>query len=64
MGQLASVEYDQIVWPVGIKSGCKGFFKVHFAGAVRLCFHVPCVRRAGSIGEVEKYDCPRPPGWK
>ena len=54
MGQLASVDYDQMVWPVGIKSGCKGFFKVHFAGAVRLCFHVPCVRRAGSIGEVEK----------
>ena len=40
MGQLASVDYDQIAWPVGIKSGCKGFFKVLFAGAVR---HVPCV---------------------
>ena len=54
MGQLASVDYDQIVWPVEIKSGCKGFFKVHFAGAVHLCFHVPGVRCAGSIGEVEK----------
>ena len=33
LGQLASVDYEQFVWPLEFKSGCKGFFKAQCASA-------------------------------